>query len=162
MKFMLMVHKVNLKHLATSLAISLGTGMLSGLLTMGGMKTFESINKPPLSPPGWLFPVVWTILYILMGIAAYLVWETGGVEVRNALTLYLVQLLLNALWPVFFFRFHAYFLAFAELLLLWLAIYLTIKQFKEINRTAALLMLPYLAWVTFAAYLNLAIALGTP
>ncbi len=154
--------KINWKALFISIAISLGTGIVSSILTGRAMREYRNLYQPPLAPPGWLFPVVWTILYILMGVAAYLVWETGGTEVRNALTLYLVQLLLNALWPVFFFRFHAYFLAFAELLLLWLAIYLTIQQFKEINRTAALLMLPYLAWVTFAAYLNLAIALHTP
>lgn len=154
--------KINWKALFISIAISLGTGIVSSILTGRAMREYQNLYQPPLAPPGWLFPVVWTILYILMGVAAYLVWETGDTEVRNALTLYLVQLLLNALWPIFFFRFHAYFLAFAELLLLWLAIYLTIKQFKEINRTAALLMLPYLAWVTFAAYLNLAIALHTP
>lgn len=163
-------NKVNWKALLISIAVSLGTGVASSLLTGGAMREYGNLYQPPLAPPGWLFPVVWTILYILMGIAAYLVLEAGlpdggatGVErsdIRTALTLYLIQLLLNALWPVLFFNRQAYFLAFAELLLLWLAIYLTIKQFKEISRAAALLMLPYLAWVTFAAYLNLAIALN--
>lgn len=163
-------NKVNWKALLISIAVSLGTGVASSLLTGGAMREYGNLYQPPLAPPGWLFPVVWTILYILMGIAAYLVWEagfpdggaTGGErsDIRTALTLYLIQLLLNALWPVLFFNRQAYFLAFAELLLLWLAIYLTIKQFKEISRAAALLMLPYLAWVTFAAYLNLAIALN--
>lgn len=160
------------KALLTSLALSLGTGLVSALLTMGAMRDYGNVHKPPLSPPGWLFPVVWTILYILMGVAAWLVLETGrsgggtplekeqrAEVVRLGLMLYGTQLLLNGAWSLLFFNQKAYFLAFAELLLLWFAIYLTIQQFKQVNRIAAILMLPYLAWVTFAGYLNLAIAL---
>lgn len=153
------MEKINWKALLISLAVSLGTGALSALLTMDGMKEYADLYKPPLSPPGWLFPVVWTILYILMGIAAYLVWESGGEDKQLALSLYGIQLILNAAWSVFFFHQGAYFLALADLLLLWLAIYLTIKKFRQINETAARLMIPYLIWVTFAGYLNLAIAL---
>lgn len=160
------------KSLLISLTISLGTGVVSAILTMGGMRDYADLYKPPLSPPGWLFPVVWTILYILMGVAAWLVLETGraGVSgtpqekeqkaeaVRLGLTLYGIQLLLNGAWSLLFFNQKMYFLAFADLLLLWLAIYLTIQQFKQVNRIAALLLVPYLVWVTFAGYLNLAIA----
>lgn len=158
MKFMLMVHnKVNLKHLATSLAISLGTGMLSGLLTMGGMKTFESINKPPLSPPGWLFPIVWTILFILMGVSAYLIYEENPRVLSAGLVLYAVQLALNFIWPLLFFNAGMYLLAFVELVALWVFIILMIMEFAKVNRCAAWLQVPYLLWVTFALYLNLGI-----
>lgn len=142
-----------------SLAVSLGTGALSALLTMGGMREYANLYKPPLSPPGWVFPVVWTILYILMGISAYLVWESEGEDKQLALSLYGIQLILNAAWSVLFFHLKLYFLALADLLLLWLAVYLTIKQFRRLNETAAKLLLPYIIWITFAGYLNLAIAL---
>lgn len=153
------MEKINWKALLISLAVSLGTGALSVLLTMGGMSEYVNLYKPPLSPPGWLFPVVWTILYILMGIAAYLIWESEGEDKQSALSLYGIQLILNGAWSVFFFGRGAYFLALADLLLLWLAIYLTIKQFRQLNEIAAKLLIPYLIWVTFAGYLNLAIAL---
>ena len=146
--------------LLASLAISLGAGALSRILTSGSMEQYETLYKPPLAPPGWLFPIVWTILFILMGIAAYLVARQGGEGSREALALYLIQLLANVAWSVIFFRFEAYLLAFAWLLLLWYLILITIQHFAPISRTAALLMLPYLLWVTFAGYLNLAIALS--
>ncbi len=151
--------KINVKTLAVSIAISLGAGILSALLTGGNMRQYADLYHPPLAPPGWLFPIVWTVLYILMGIAAWLVYETPSGDKRLALSLYGNQLLVNVVWPLIFFNLRAYFFAFGWLLLLWLLIYLTIKQFLPINRTAALLLTPYLAWVTFAGYLNLAIAL---
>ncbi len=154
-----MKEKINWKALLISIAISLGTGVISSLLTMGGMSAYGDMYKPPLSPPGWVFPVVWTILYTLMGIAAYLVWESDSEDKQLALTLYGIQLFLNGIWSVIFFRWQMYFLAFADLLLLWFAIYLTIKQFRKINETAAKLLILYLLWVTFAGYLNLAIAI---
>ena len=156
---MLTVHRINLKRLATSLAVSLGTGALSGLLTMGGMKTFESINKPPLSPPGWLFPVVWTILFILMGISAYLVYEENPRVLSAGLIFYVIQLVLNFIWPLLFFNANAFELAFVELVVLWIFIFLTIREFAKVNKAAAWLMIPYIIWVTFALYLNLGIML---
>ena len=152
---------VNWRTLAISLAISLGTGIVSSFLSGAGMEQYKALYQPPLAPPGWVFPVVWTILYILMGVAAWLVYETGKKESRQALALYGIQLVLNGVWSILFFGLQAYFLAFAWLLLLWLFIYLTIKQFLQVNRLAGILMLPYLIWVTFAGYLNLAIALNT-
>ena len=144
-----------LKSVATALLI----GILAAVLTGGGMEAFESVNKPPLSPPGWLFPIVWTILYILMGVAFYLVNQSGASqEERNIATrLYGVQLIVNFFWPILFFGFGWYGVAFLWLVLLWILILLTIIQFNKISKTAAYLMIPYLVWVTFAGYLNLGI-----
>lgn len=157
--------KINWKSLLISLALSLGTGVLGSVLSGGGMTQYAERYCPPLSPPGWVFPVVWTVLYILMGIASYLIWESGHTggklsgEAASVLTLYLISLGLNLLWPILFFRSETYLLAFADLILLWISIFLIIKRFRPIHETAAKLLLPYLIWVTFAGYLNLAIAL---
>lgn len=151
----------NWKTLVISVAVSLGTGIVSALLSGAGMQQYRTLYKPPLAPPGWLFPVVWTILYVLMGTAAWLVYETEGAAAKQALVLYGIQLVLNGGWSIIFFGRQAYFLAFAWLLLLWFFIYLTVKEFLQINRLAGILMIPYLIWVTFAGYLNLAIALNT-
>lgn len=157
--------KINWKSLLTSLALSLGTGILGSVLSGGGMTQYAERYRPPLSPPGWVFPIIWTVLYILMGIASYLIWENGHSggklteDTASALTLYLISLGLNLLWPILFFRSETYLLAFADLILLWISIFLMIKRFRPINKTAAKLLWPYLIWVTFAGYLNLAIAL---
>lgn len=152
--------KTNKFTLAICIAIPLIVGGAAGYLTRGGIESFETINKPALSPPGWLFPVVWTILYVLMGIASYLVYtsQTGyRWRIRQALTLYLWQLVFNFFWPIIFFNMQWYFIAFLWLILLWLLIFMTILAFGQISKTAAYLMLPYLVWVTFAGYLNFAI-----
>ena len=155
------VKNVNWKTMVISIAISLGTGIVSALLSGAGMQQYGTLYKPPLAPPGWLFPIVWTILYVLMGIAAWLVYEADSTDKKTALTLYGIQLVLNGGWSILFFGWQTYFLAFAWLLLLWFFIYLTIKEFLQVNRLAGILMIPYLLWVTFAGYLNLAIALNT-
>ncbi len=147
------------KNLLISVAVSLSVGIMSALLSMGGMRAYADMYKPPLSPSGWVFPIVWTILYVLMGIAAFLVFQSVGEDKKLALTLYVIQLFLNFGWSIIFFDLKAYFFAFAWLLVLWLFIYLTMKQFRQLNKTAGILMLPYLAWVAFAGYLNLAIAI---
>lgn len=151
--------KRNLKTLAISILISLGAGILSAFLTGGTMRQYADMYHPPFSPPGWLFPIVWTILYILMGIAAWRVYESAGTDKRLALSMYGNQLLVNIVWPQLFFQLKTYFLAFGWLLLLWLLIYLTMKLFTQLDKTAGLLLIPYLVWVTFAGYLNLAIAI---
>lgn len=155
--------KMNWKALLISLAISLGVGALSALVTSDSMMQYDNMYKPPLSPPAWLFPIVWTILFTLMGIAAYLIYvsETEKEKKSAALRIYAIQLAINALWTIIFFNLEAYILAFAWLLLLWYLIFLTIKAFNEINTTAARLLIPYLLWVTFAGYLTLAIALNS-
>lgn len=139
------------------LVIPLAVGGVASILTRGGMEVFATLNKPALSPPGWLFPVVWTILYLLMGLASYLVLTSGAPpkEIVSALKLYGLQLAVNFFWPIFFFGFGWYLFSFLWLVLLWLLIVGTILTFRNISKTAAYLLLPYLLWVTFAGYLNL-------
>lgn len=153
------MNRIQWKPLIVSLLISLGAGALGSILSGNNMEQYMQMYKPPLSPPGFIFPIVWTILFILMGIAAYLIYISPSEDKKTALTVYLIQLAANVLWSVIFFRFDAYLLAFAWLVFLWYLIFVTIKQFYPINKIAAYLMLPYLAWVTFAGYLNLAIAI---
>lgn len=153
------VHKVNYKQLAISLAISLGIGALSGIITMMGMESFDNANKPPLTPPSFLFPIVWTILFILMGISAYIIYRSDTLEKTNALIVYGIQLIVNFFWPIFFFNMSAYLFSFIWIIILWLLIILMIKMFYPINKVAALLQIPYLLWVTFAAYLTFGIYL---
>ena len=150
--------KFDWKKLLLCLAIPLGVGGLSALVS-GGMDSFEVIRKPPLSPPGWLFPVVWTVLYLLMGYASYRILKSGAEQekVNKALTLYGIQLALNFLWSPVFFGFEWYLVAFLILVAMWVFIYLTIKSFSETDKTAGDLLLPYLLWVTFAGYLNLGV-----
>ena len=152
--------KLAWKKLLICLAIPLAVGGLSALLS-GGMGDYTNFVQPPLSPPGWVFPVVWTILYLLMGYASYRVLTADAPrdEIRKALTLYGVQLLLNFLWSPIFFGLGWYWVAFAELMLLWALVLLTIRAFNKIDNKASDLLLPYLLWLTFAAYLNFGVAL---
>ncbi|MFM2196772.1 MAG: hypothetical protein RLZZ505_204 [Verrucomicrobiota bacterium] len=116
---------------------------------------YASLDKPSWNPPGWIFGPVWSALYAMMAVAAWLVWKQGGFAIRRkALGLFLAQLLLNALWTPLFFGMHLPGVAFAEILLLWLAIAATLIVFRSVNRTASWLLVPYLAWVSFAAVLN--------
>lgn len=143
-----------IKPYIVSLAVSLGTGGLSALLTRRSSEIYETLLQPPLSPPPWVFPVVWTLLYILMGVAAARVWTTEDPGREKALTLYGAQLLVNFFWPQIFFNAQRFGLALIWILLLWALVFLTQRSFARLDRTAGLLMLPYLLWVTFAAYLN--------
>lgn len=151
--------KINSKSLLTNLVISLGTGLLAASLTRGGIATYMEFEQPPLSPPAIVFPIVWTILYILMAVSAYLVYEsTADKEIKDqALSIYIYQLFFNFLWPIVFFNFQNYLLAFGVLLILWILIIQMIKVFYQINPLAAKLQIPYLIWVTFAGYLNLGV-----
>lgn len=150
--------KPNIKKLLIALAIPLAVGGVAALITGGGMADYQNLVRPPLSPPGWLFPVVWSILYLLMGYASYRVAtsDANPEEIRKALILYAIQLSLNFLWPIFFFGLEWRLIAFFILLALWVAILLTMRAFSAIDETAGDLLLPYIIWVTFAAYLNLA------
>ncbi len=152
--------KIDWKKLLISLAIPLAVGGLATVLS-GGMGSYKIMNQPPLSPPGWVFPVVWTILYLLMGYASYLVYTSGKnpEDIRKALILYGAQLFFNFLWPIVFFGFGWYLTAFFVLVVLWVLIYLTMRRFAAINERAGDLLLPYILWVTFAGYLNLGVFL---
>lgn len=149
--------KPDFKKLFISLAIPLAIGGLAALLSGGGMASYAQLNQPPLSPPGWVFPVVWTALYLLMGYSSYRIWSSGkdSTAVKRALILYGAQLFVNFLWPIAFFGFQLRLTAFFILLLLWVLIYGTIFQFSKLDEKAGDLLIPYLLWVTFAGYLNL-------
>ena len=153
--------KKNYKLLILCIVIPLAVGSLAGFITKDSMETFNMLNKPSLSPPGIVFPIVWSILYILMGIASYLVITTGSGnnKVKEALVYYGLQLLFNFLWSIWFFSFGWYLFAFIWLLLLWVLIFNTMASFYDINKTSAYLLIPYLLWVTFASYLNFAVYL---
>ncbi len=153
--------KINYKLLAICIAIPLAVGALAGFITNDSMETFGRLNQPALSPPAILFPIVWTILYILMGISSYLVLTSGQGKnkIRDAMIHYGLQLTFNFFWSIWFFSFGWYLFAFAWLLVLWVLIFNTITAFYDIDKRAAYLMIPYLLWVSFAGYLNFAIYL---
>lgn len=151
-----------IKPYLVSVAVALGVGGLSALLTRDNMDIYDDIVRPPLSPPSILFPIVWTVLFILMGIGAAIVFENRKKEpekVRNALALYIANLIANVTWSLLFFNNRAFLLSFLWILVLWGIILAMIVSFGKVSKTAALLQIPYLLWVTFAAYLNLAIYL---
>lgn len=134
--------------------------IVSVLLSGGSFAAYKDMYKPPLAPPGWVFPIVWTILYSFMAASAYLVYISCAPDKMEALKLYLAQLVVNVLWPVIFFRMEAYLLGFAWILLLWYLVLEMTKKFLKINKLAGKLMVVYLVWLTFAAYLNLAILIN--
>ena len=153
--------KPNLKKLLINLAIPLAAGGLSALLSGSGMGQYPQLNQPPLSPPGWVFPVVWTILYLLMGYAAYRVLTSGTdpKQIHKAILLYGAQLFFNFLWSPVFFGLRWYLAAFFVLLILWALIFFTMRIFASIDERAGDLLIPYILWVTFAGYLNLGVYL---
>lgn len=148
------LHHIKLKPLIYSLLITLGVGALSGFLTRESMQQYQGLNKPPLSPPSFLFPIVWTILYILMAVSAFQVYESDKDCRKPALTVYGIQLAVNFIWPIIFFNLHAYLFAFIWLILLWALVLAMILLFYRCSHCAAYLQIPYLLWITFAAYLN--------
>lgn len=145
-----------IKPYVISVAIALGVGAFSALLTMDSMEAYRSINKPPLNPPMAVFPVVWSILFILMGIGSAMIYtKKDEANVYASLRIYGLQLVVNFFWSLIFFNMQAYLFAFIWLLLLWVLIIIMIIRFKRISPTAAYMQIPYLLWVTFAAYLNI-------
>ncbi len=149
---------VNLKRLLIALAVPLAVGGLSAFASGSFSEQYAVVNKPPLSPPGWIFPVVWTILYLAMGYASYLVMTVGGRDAKDALTVYYIQLVLNFLWPILFFRFRLYTFAIFELILLVAAVTVMVIRFSHVDERAGYLTLPYLIWLCFALYLNIGVA----
>lgn len=145
---------INKRQLAIAIAIPVLLGLISGLLTMNGAREFASVNQPALSPPAWLFPVAWTILYTLMGISSYLVYRADDENSRIALIVYAVSLFVNITWSFFFFNFNTYLFSFIWLLILWVLVAITIVLYWKICKPAALLQIPYILWLTFAAYLS--------
>lgn len=151
--------KRRIRAYALSIGIALAVGAVSALVSMGGMKRFAELKQPPLSPPGWLFPVAWTILYTLMGISAARIYLSGDKSSPEALRLYAFQLIVNALWSPVFFSLGLRLVAFVILLILLAAVIAMIVRFKKIDKPAGLIQLPYAAWLVFAGYLNLGVYL---
>lgn len=153
--------RLKIEQVIAAVALPLALGALAAYLNKDGIAMFRSVSQPPLSPPAWLFPVVWTALYILMGLASYLVLSAPVSPVRKerALSAYALSLALNFVWPFIFFGMELYIAAFLLLLLLWLAAGISALMFRCISDVAGLMMLPYLLWLGFAAYLNLGVAL---
>ena len=148
--------KKNWKVYAFWIALTEGVGALAGWLTREGIAHYsQTVIQPPLSPPAFLFPIVWTILYALMGIGAARVYLTPASNARSrGLLLFLIQLAFNFLWSIVFFNLRAYGFAFFWLIALWLLILWMTASFYQVDKTAALLQIPYLLWVAFAGYLN--------
>ncbi len=154
--------KVNIPALFFSIIIAELVGLLSALLSGNIRGDYGAFIKPPLSPPAILFPIVWTILYAAMGTAAYLVWGSvrGTEEERcSALKFYIAQLIVNFMWSIFFFRFDAYWLSVVVIVILDILVIATTLKFKNINRLAYWLMIPYIIWLLFATYLNIGVAI---
>ena len=150
---------MKLKPLIISILIPLLVGGLSSLLSLNGFKSFETINKPSFTPPGIAFPIAWIILYILMGISSYIIYSSKCKERLLALKTYIIQLGFNFFWPILFFSFKLYWVAFVWLVALFVFIALMVYRFYKCEKSAGLLQLPYLAWVLFAGVLNLFVAL---
>lgn len=150
------MNKPTVRQYAFFVALSEAVGIFSGLFSREGTALYAQMaSKPPLAPPGWVFPVVWTVLYGLMGISAARIWSAPKSQARSrGLNLFIAQLIVNFFWSPIFFNARAYGLAFFWLLLLWILVGLMILQFRKVDKTAARLQIPYLLWLTFAAYLN--------
>lgn len=138
------------------LALCFAAAGTAAFVSTGGW--YAALHKPSWNPPSWVFGPAWSLLYVLMAVAAWLVWREGGWRVQGrTLGLFLLQWLLNAVWTPLFFGLHLPALAFAEIVLLWLAIAATLASFWRVRRVAGVLLVPYLAWVSFAAALNFTI-----
>jgi tryptophan-rich sensory protein len=148
----------NLVSLIVFLAICLGIAALSGLATVANIPTwYEALTKPSFTPPNWIFGPVWTVLYILIAISGWMVWRKIGFSPERPLIIYGLQLALNFAWSFVFFGAHLIGLAVVNIVLLWLAFVWNITLFWRVDRIAAILLLPYLAWVSFASALNIAV-----
>ncbi len=147
-------NKLQIGKLITSIIICEGVGILGSFITVSSIQTwYQFLNKPFFNPPSWIFGPVWTILYLLMGFSLYLIW----IRNRRKLTIFWIQLGLNAAWSFLFFGLHSPLLAFIDILVLLITIIITIKTFYKIYAPAGLILLPYLAWVGFATILNFSI-----
>lgn len=136
-------------------------GICSSILTRDMMVEYGTLSKPPLSPPTIVFPIAWTILYLLMGIASAIIYskEDYSNNRSTGLTLHVVQLILNFFWSIIFFNMGQYYFAFIWLVILWLVVFSMMMNYKKISQTAFFLNVPYIVWLTFAGYLNLAVAI---
>ncbi len=149
-----------IKPYVISIATALAVGGLSAVFTSGNMNMYDTLNRPPLSPPMWLFPVVWSVLFILMGVSSAMVYvKKNETDVSGALKIYGLQLIVNFFWSIIFFNMRAYLFAVVWLALLWILILIMIISFRKIKPLAGYLQIPYLVWVSFALYLTVMIYL---
>lgn len=150
--------KIHVFAMINAVLIPLLIGGFSAFLTSEDMKAYGTMNKPPLAPPAWLFPIVWTILYVLVGIASYLVYvaETDRERKRSALLIYASQLVMNFFWSTLFFTYGQYLISFMWLIAMWVLIIICVVRFYRIRPAAGYLMGVLFLWTSFAAYLNAA------
>ncbi len=149
--------KINFKKLIFYIIITIVIGVLPSVFVFSNMNIYNQLNKPPLSPPSIVFPIAWTILYILMAISMYRVSMTDNINKDDARLIYFIQLVVNALWTPIFFGFREYFLAFLWLIMLIVFVITMIVLFFRIDKISAYLQIPYLLWILFASYLNFGI-----
>ena len=154
----MIIRTVKLKKLLFYVVGTFLFGVIGALLGGGTSQIYSTLNKPPLSPPGIVFPIVWSILYLLMGIGAYFLSNERKIEISKLLKIYWIQLILNALWPLVFWRLQAFWLAAVIIIaILFLVVWLTLEAFK-INKLSSYMFIPYIVWLLFALYLNIGIA----
>ena len=146
------------KNLFVSILIPISIGFLGSLIG-NVMNGFDGINKPSFTPPAIIFPIVWTILYILMGISSYLIYESNDSEKGSALTIYGIQLVINSLWTIFFFKLNWFLFSFILVLVILLLVVIMIIKFYKINKASAYLQIPYVIWLCFAAILSFSVYL---
>lgn len=154
-----MFHSFKLKPLLISIAISLAVGGIGAIVTNSAMDEFMALKKPSFTPPPIVFSIVWTILFLLMGISAYIAYKNGATKNSIAFKLYALQLFLNFFWTVFFFHFHWFLISFVWLIILLAFIICMIAKFNAYSKLAGYLQIPYCLWVCFAGYLNFCIYL---
>ena len=150
---------IKLKPLVISLLITLGGGTLVSFFTRESMDIYTRIKLPTFAPPSSVFPIAWTILYILLGISSYMIYESKSSLKNKALTVYAAQLLLNFIWPFIFFDGTMFLFAFIILMIMWVLSLWMVALFYQIRPVSAYLQIPYILWLTFAAYLNFSIFL---
>ena len=148
--------------LVLSIAICEGAGIIGSVATFPAIPTWYAyLNKPPFSPPNFIFAPVWTILYLLMGISLFLIWQNTSKTLKKAkdesIQVFAAQLLLNVMWSIAFFGFHSPLAGLIIIIIMWILILETIRKFSKINKTAGFLLYPYLAWVSFASILNFSV-----
>ena len=151
--------KVNWKMILISASVTIGSSLIGFLLSLGSKEIYESLNLPVFAPPSWLFGVVWPILYVFMGISLYLILVSESSIRNSAIEIFFIQLVVNLLWPLAFFRLKLFIVALVILMILIPLVVIMIKIFHGINKTSAYLQIPYLVWITFATVLNYAVVL---
>ncbi len=149
---------INFSSLIINLAISMFTGILSAFLTRGETEMlFDKITKAPLTPAPAVFPIVWTVLFFLMGISGYIIWESKCKTRNVSLKIYALQLIFNFFWPIIFFKFEEFDIAFFWIILLLITVIIMVELFLNCSKKAGYLQIPYVIWLIFASYLNFSV-----